>query len=498
MSALARFEDLQGSETVWPWPLKPDLSSDAADALDAAPAVRTAWIAFAPGDAFHHPDFLSIVEGRVSLRPDVDIFYADDVALGEPDLALALRLKPAPNPSLLLAQDYVGAPVVIRASALHQLGGLKATAGTAALYDLLLRALGLGLNLERICEVLIAHPGQRPAPTAADRRSALARWNEATGARFELAPGRARGTMRIARRFEDHPEVTVVIPTCQTARQPSGDKGSTRPSEPHVVALLDSLAATAWPMRRLNVLIGDDVEDDRIYQGRPWPFTLQRIPTPRPACEPFNYAAKMNRLWRMARTEHLVLMNDDLLVVTPGWLEALMTFAMDEDVGGVGARLIYPDALIQHAGVAGGPFGTFAHVWSGRSAGAPTYQDWALTHRDWSAVTGAVFATRRSVLELLNGFDEQFSLEYNDIDLALRMRLLGLRIVYAPDAEFTHHEKSSRGSDMPAGSQTARFLRRWKPMIADDPMYHPQLARDSFAVQPAYAGPHWYEGAFTP
>ena len=118
-----------------------------------------------------------------------------------------------------------------------------------------------------------------------------------------------------------------------------------------------------------------------------------------------------------------------------------------------------------------------------------------MTHRDWSAVTGAVFATRRSTLELLNGFDERFSLEYNDIDLALRMGLLGLRVVYAPDAEFTHHEKSSRGSVAPAGSQTARFLRRWKGLIANDPMYHPRLARDSFTVQPGYSGPYWYESA---
>ncbi len=491
MSAAARFEDLQGSETVRPWPLAADLSCGEGDALDAAPAVRTAWVAFAPRGALHHPDFLSIVEGRTSARPDVDIFYADDVALGEPDETQALRLKPALNPSLLLAQDYVGAPVIVRASALRQLGGLRAEAGTAALYDLLLRALALGLNFERICEVLIAHPGRRPLASESHRRAALARWNEATGRRFAIVAGE-RGATRIARRLEDHPSVSILIPTCQAGSPRSGDR---TPARPHVVELLDSLARTSWPMERLQVLIGDDLEDAAAYQDRAWPFAWRRLLTPRPASEGFNYAAKMNRLWRATEGEHLVLMNDDLLMKTPGWLEALMTFAMDEDVGGVGARLLYPDGAIQHAGVAGGPFGAFAHVWAGRPATAPTYQDWAMVHRDWSAVTGAVFATRRSVLELLNGFDEQFSLEYNDIDLALRMRLLGLRVVYAPEAEFIHHEKSSRGSALPAGSQTARFLRRWKGLIADDPMFHPHLARDSFAVRPAYTGPHWYEGA---
>ena len=90
-------------------------------------------------------------------------------------------------------------------------------------------------------------------------------------------------------------------------------------------------------MDRLHVLIGDDVAEDAAYRNRSWPFTWRRLPTPRPPDEPFNYAAKMNRLWRAAETEHVVLMNDDLLVRTPDWLEALMTFAADEDVGGVGS-----------------------------------------------------------------------------------------------------------------------------------------------------------------
>ena len=112
--------------------------------------------------------------------------------------------------------------------------------------------------------------------------------------------------------------------------------------------------------------------------------------------------------------------------------------------------------------------------------------------RQWSAVTGALFAARRSVLERIGGFDEQFTLEYNDIDMCLRIRTLGLRIVCTPDAEMVHAEKASRG-DMPAGGdQYAMFMLRWKAWLAQDPSWHPALRWDSFEVMPVDDREAWY------
>jgi GT2 family glycosyltransferase len=107
-------------------------------------------------------------------------------------------------------------------------------------------------------------------------------------------------------------------------------------------------------------------------------------------------------------------------------------------------------------------------------------------------VTGAVFATRRSVLEAANGFDERFSLEYNDIDLCLRLRLTGLRIVCTPFAEMIHREKASRGATEVPGEQTALFLNRWRDYLADDPAWHPKLTRHRVDPVPVDA-PDWYE-----
>lgn len=451
----------------------------APDALTASDDFDT-WIVFAQEDALAIPGFERLLSLTATPRQDVQIFYGDDVALGVQGPE-RLRLKPSFNLALLLADDYIGAPVMIRASAFKKLGGLNEAMGEAGLYDLMLRAAANGMGIERIPHVLGAYPDQRPRVPKADRMRALQGWIGASPTL--VADGLTTDSLQLQRRFDEFPDVTIVTPT----RQSGPAKG-----EPYVVELLDSLATLDWPMDRLTVVVGDDSDKAETFAEGRWPFRIKRIATPRPDGQPFSYAAKMNRLWREAESEHLVLVNDDVRITTPGWLKALMTFSMQADVGGVGARLLFPDGRIQHAGMAGGLFGGVTHLWAGQTGDRPTYQDWALVHREWSAVTGAVFATRRSVLEAAAGFDERFSLEYNDVDLCFRLRLMGYRIVYTPFAEGIHREMASRGYTPPDPEQTALFLSRWRAMLADDPAYHPRLTRKTGAATPA-GEPDWYD-----
>jgi GT2 family glycosyltransferase len=125
-----------------------------------------------------------------------------------------------------------------------------------------------------------------------------------------------------------------------------------------------------------------------------------------------------------------------------------------------------------------------AHPWWGLEPDEPAYEDWPLIARNWSMVTGAVFATRKSILEEVNGFDESFVLEFNDLDLCLKIVCQGYRIVYTPHAHLVHYEKESRGQGDTPNHERHRFWHRWRGIIADDPMYHPRLSRDSFAIYP--------------
>jgi O-antigen biosynthesis protein len=478
------FEDGEIAHNVHAVTLAADGSArpGATDLPGHVPAERGQWVVFAPAGTVRAPDFAQVLMEHARDRRDAAIFYADDVAADTDEPVDRLRLKPEFDRTLLAAQDYVGAPVIIRASALATLGGLRTTMGTAAVADLLFRADALGLSIARIPQVLLGHRGARVRATAADFQAMLQEQPQFAG--WEIAAGRTVESVALSRPFEaDAPPLTILIPT-RRSMLPDG-------SQTYLERLLQGIAAADWPMERLTVLVGDDVTATPTWMERSYPFALRRIETPRPDSEPFNYAAKMNRLWRAAQTEQILFINDDVLPTDAGWLKALMSFAVDPTVGGVGARLLFEDGSLQHAGF--GPHNECAaHVWVYRRRAEGTYQGWALTQREWSMVTGAVFATRRSLMEEVQGFDEDFSLEYNDTDLCLRLRLLGYRIVYNPLAEMIHTEKASRGERMPPGDTTARFLTRWKPWIDADPSWHPGLRRDRIDMQPRIDGDAWY------
>lgn len=454
-----------------------------ADGLADVANDRDAWAVIAPAGARLHPHTANILARYAGQRPDVAIFYGDDVAYSEETLLEQVRLKPQFDRTLFAAQDYIGAPLFVRGPALHELGGLRPSLGDAALYDLVLRAAEQGMSIERIPEVLLVQGKRRVRAPQVGRRAMLEQSPLYAG--YDITEGPAPQTLALSRRFEgEWPHVTLCVPTRRSAID--GGEGS------YIERLLHSLAHIEWPADRLTVLVGDDVEGEASWIDHAWPFELRRIETPRAPGEPFNFSAKMNRLWRAAESDLVVLLNDDVVAERQDWLRALISFAVERDLGAVGPRLLYDDGTIQHAGVYGGVMGTSAHAWLGLEADAPSYQDWALTQREVSMTTGAVLATRRSVLEAIGGFDERFTLEFNDIDLCLKMRQQGYRIVYNPMAELTHSEKKSRGDTAPPGEQLALFLARWHDWLADDPALPPNMRRDMLDLTPRAGAADWF------
>jgi hypothetical protein len=458
-----------------------------ATALDLNHQARRAaadWLLLIPKAARICPAGLDAMLALADERADAEIIYADEsfTAMCGPEIPPP-RLKPEFNPELLLAYNYIGMPVLMRRKSFLQLDGLRSGCGSAVLHDLWLRAWKHGCKFVRLPRVVLHNETTGLLAKQGDTLRVVARFCREELPHYVARLGLTASSVHVARRFDVNPEVTLIIPTGQTACGEMAAPGED-PSVPHVIYLLQSLQRSSWPMDRLRVLIADDRDDGSAYMSQNWPFRLDRLITQRPPDQPFNYARKMNQAWRHSQTDALILMNDDMRVRSRGWIEALMTFALEPEIGGVGGRLLFPDGRLQHAGVVGGPHGTAVHAWFGQSEQRATYQNWALIHRDWSMVTGALFATRRAVLEHVNGFDERFALEFNDLDLCLRLRLLGYRIVYTPFAELIHFEKSSRGPAPTPAEELLRFRRRWKDVIADDPAYHPELACDGYNVGP--------------
>lgn len=181
--------------------------------------------------------------------------------------------------------------------------------------------------------------------------------------------------------------------------------------------------------------------------------------------QPFNFAANLNAAAQRAAGPWLLFLNDDTLVITPGWLESLLHVARQPAVGAAGAKLLFPDGRLQHAGVAlvdGNP----GHPWYGTAAdSAPP------APRRWLAVTGACLMTPRPLFLSCGGFDERFSLNYNDVDYCLRLHELGWRIICTPHAELIHHEAMDRpGRSTVRPWELALFKRLWGANYPD-PFY---------------------------
>lgn len=194
--------------------------------------------------------------------------------------------------------------------------------------------------------------------------------------------------------------------------------------------------------------------------------------------EPFNFARLINAGAAAAKGDVLALLNNDVESADAGWCDPLATLAMDARVGAAGAKLLYPDGRVQHAGVTLGIGGLTGHTGRGRRSDDPGPGAMLTTTRQVSAVTGACLFTRRDVFERLGGFDERYVVEFNDIDYCLRAGEAGLASVCAAAPMLTHNEGSSRAA-RPLRPQEiadrARFMARWGRALVEDPHYPPGL-----------------------
>jgi GT2 family glycosyltransferase len=212
----------------------------------------------------------------------------------------------------------------------------------------------------------------------------------------------------------------------------------------------------------------------------------------------FNFPRLIDAGVKASNGEILLLLNDDVQPTTSGWLARMVESVVQNGAGAVGARLIYPDGGVQHAGVALGLSGVCGHLWKGLSSDAAAANPYVSLPGTRSAVTAACLAVRRSVYDQVDGMDaEAFSVALNDIDFCLRLQKLGYRNIYRGDAVLVHHESQSRGLDdanlkkrKRLSAETRIFLKRWSDQLQDDPWSSPafDLTVETGAVHPATWG----------
>ena len=204
----------------------------------------------------------------------------------------------------------------------------------------------------------------------------------------------------------------------------------------------------------------------------------------------FNYSALNNFGAKAATGEYLLLLNNDTEVIAPRWMEEMVMYAQQDRVGCVGAKLLYPDNTIQHAGIGFGFLTLAAHMHKNFPVGHPGYMGRLSYAQDVYAVTAACLMVRKDVYEQVEGLDESFAVAFNDVDFCVRVREAGYTNVFTPFAQLYHYESKSRGLDeSPAkrkrfASEVERFQKRWaKQLAAGDPCMNPNfdLMKEDFS-----------------
>lgn len=457
-------------------PAGTDVATAHAAALEGSGSPAVAFIE--PGDELA-PDAVARLSAALV---DADVAYADEDRFGPDGLASTPVLKPDWSPELLLSWSYIGRPVALRVAPVLAAGGIRPLPDGDWEHDLLLRVTERTARVAHVAAVLCHRPKETALPVGpAAVTAALSRRGEAA----EVLPGPLPATWSVRRRCRNRGarttlsaivpfrDSTTLLRACADSLHAGATgngeivDGGARGSGDRPVALelvlVDNGSTepeTATLLERLRMRLSPDVDvlvrrDDR----------------------PFNWAALNNAAAAESHGEVLLFLNDDIRGGTTEWMELLVAQALRPEVAAVGARLVYPDGRLQHAGVVLGLAGATGHVLAGLEPGRPGYLGMAALTRDVSAVTGACMATRREVFEQLGGFDETLGLDFNDVDYCLRARRRGLRVVLETGAELVHHESPSRGTSGSPEDQ-ARFLARWEGVVvAGDPYLSPHLTR---------------------
>jgi glycosyltransferase involved in cell wall biosynthesis len=368
--------------------------------------------------------------------------------------------------------------MVLRASLVRELGGFRSCCDGAQDYDLGLRISERSQRIHHIPKMLYRW---RKIPESVASSGAAKNWASEAGEQAlrdharrcgmdaTVVPGPANGLYRMRHRIAGQPLVSIILPTAGRTRDIGGRQ----------INLLETCVTSIVERStygHYELVIADDGTLPRATEA-----FLESVPHTRLHHQlegAFNYARKINFIVRHSRGSHLILLNDDIEIISPEWIEAMLEFSQQEDIGAVGAKLFYPDGRIQHIGVLMGVSGLAAHAFHSHPGSSSGYGSSALIIRNYSAVTAACLMTRRDLYKRMSGFDERFVFDFNDIDYCLRLRREGYRVVFTPHAEMYHLE-SATVPDRVWNSRDLDDMRRtWADVCERDPYYNPHLTRD--------------------
>ncbi|WP_250523157.1 MULTISPECIES: glycosyltransferase family 2 protein [unclassified Caballeronia] len=430
-----------------------------------------------PEHALYH------VAAAINAHPDARLFYSDEDKLTTDGERIAPYFKSDWNPELFLVQNLFSHLGVYETALVRQAGGFRKGFEGSQDHDLALR-----------CVAIAGHGAVHHIPHV------LYHWRIVPGSTAGAGTEKPYALTAGIRAVEEHLARTSVR---GTVGQLSSDVGilRVRYAPPSPAPLVSIVIPTRDGVDLLRQCIESifakstypNFEIIVVDNGSVRPETLAYFNTLRARANvrvsrddrPFNFSALNNAAVALSGGEFVCLLNNDIEVITPDWLEELVSIAAQPGNGAVGACLWYPNETLQHGGVVLGLGGVAGHMHYKIRRGTFGYFGRAVATQNISVVTAACLVIRKAIYEEVGGLDETFAVAFNDVDFCIRVREAGYRNVWTPHAELYHHESATRGSDM-APEKFQRFQRevrlmesRWGDTLLRDPAYNPNLSLDT-------------------
>ena len=415
-------------------------------------------------------------------NPELDLIYSDEDKIDMDGNRSDPAFKPDWSPDLLLGTNYISHLGVYRRSILEEIGGFRKGYEGSQDYDLVLRFTEKTTK-ERITHIpkVLYYWRMLPTSTAVDQGSkgyafeaglravqdALVR----RGINGHATHGAANGLYDVYYDIESEKLVSIIIPT----------KNGYKDVQRCVSSIIEKTT-----YQNYEIIMADNGSTDpkmhELYaefeQQLPGRFFVESIDIP------FNFSTINNRAAKKAHGEYLLFLNNDTEVITENWLTLMVSFAQQERIGCVGAKLLYPNNTVQHAGVILGLGGVAGHGHYGYPHGDLGYFGRLAINVNYSAVTAACLLMKKADFDAVGGFEEAFTVAFNDVDLCLKVQALGRDNVWLHEAELYHFESQTRGYD-DKGKKKKRFEQekvmmeeKWGSLIENDPFYNPNLTRD--------------------
>lgn len=411
-------------------------------------------------------------------HPQADALYTDeDKVTTELDEHFQPHLKPDFNLDLLRSNNYICHFFVVRKSIVEKAGGFRKEFDGAQDYDFIFRCTEKAGEVLHVPEILY-HWRTHKASTADNPASKMYAFEagkraieahlERTGTKGEVSHTQDLGFYRVKYPVQGKPLVSVIIP--------NKDEKET------LQTCLEMLEKNTGYQNFEIIIVENNSTTDEIFRYYKELSGNRKIHLLRWGKE-FNYSAINNFAAAHAKGEYLLFLNNDVKSINPDWLEEMLGVCQRPEVGGVGAKLIYPDNTIQHAGCVIGMGGIAGHMFVDMPADRTGYLHKASLLQDMSAVTAACLLMKKEVFEQAGGFTEELAVAFNDVDLCLKVRKNGYLIVYDPYAKLYHMESKTRGAE-DSKEKVRRFQTEieymrchWIDILKDgDPCYNKNLS----------------------